>query len=315
MPVVPTTLATLKQAAQFLQQGELVAFPTETVYGLGADASSAKAVAKIFTAKGRPADHPVIVHVAGADDFETWATNIPDIAYQLAAAFVPGPLTLILKRSKKVPDIVTGGQDTVGLRVPGHPVALELLRKFGGGIAAPSANRFGRISPTTAQHVLEELGEAVSLILDGGACEVGLESTIVDATSGRITVLRPGGISLDALSNVVGYTPEVIGKTNVRVSGSLESHYAPTTPAFLVGRAGLETSGEQSGVLSLQAKPASFKGVWLTLPDDPEGYGKGLYAALRSLDRLGLERILIEEVPESLAWLAVRDRLQRATFH
>ncbi len=321
MPVVPATSDMIERAAQLLRAGELVAFPTETVYGLGADASNPEAVAKIFAAKGRPADHPVIVHIASAEDFTKWATDIPEIAYQLASVFMPGPLTLILKRSKKVSDLVTGGQDTVGLRVPHHPVALELLKRFGGGVAAPSANRFGRISPTTAQHVFGELGSEVSLILDGGVCAVGLESTIIDLTvltSAQVKVLRPGGVSLEALSRMLGYIPEVIEKSKVRVSGSLESHYAPVTPAFLmtkelVIREGLETSGENSGVISLQAKPNAFKGVWLTLPTDAEGYGQQVYATLRKLDGLGLERILIEQVPESLEWLAVRDRLQRAT--
>jgi L-threonylcarbamoyladenylate synthase len=313
MPIVPATFRMIEQAAQLLRQGELVAFPTETVYGLGADGSSPQAVEKIFKAKGRPDDHPVIVHVASANEFTKWAVDIPEVAYQLADAFMPGPVTLILKRSTLVPDIVTGRQDTVGLRVPNHPVALELLKSFGGGIAAPSANRFGRISPTTAQHVLEELGESVSLILDGGACNVGLESTIVDVTSARVKVLRPGGVSLTALSKLLSYVPEVVSKSQVRVSGSLESHYAPTTPAFLVDKKGLEDADEKSGVVSLEIKPASSKAVWLTLPNDAESYGQHLYATLRRLDALGLESILIEQVPDSLQWLAVRDRLQRAT--
>jgi L-threonylcarbamoyladenylate synthase len=315
MPIVPATFRMIEYAAQLLRQGELVAFPTETVYGLGVDARGSNAVEKIFAAKGRPADHPVIVHVASADEFDKWAVDIPAVAYQLAKAFMPGPLTLVLKRSKLVPDIVTGGQDTVGLRVPNHPVALELLKSFGGGIAAPSANRFGRISPTTAKHVLEELGDEVSLILDGGACQVGLESTIVDVTSAKVKILRPGGVSLNNLADLLGYIPESIEKSTVRVSGSLESHYAPMTPAFLVSREGLETlSAEGCGVISLEVKPSSFKGVWVTLPNDAESYGQSLYATLRRLDALGLERILIEQVPESSEWLAVRDRLQRATF-
>jgi L-threonylcarbamoyladenylate synthase len=313
MPIVPATPETLQHAAELLRAGELVAFPTETVYGLGADGSSASAVKKIFAAKGRPADHPVIVHVASAEDFTKWAVDIPDVAYQLASVFMPGPLTLILKRSKKVPGLVTGGQDTVGLRVPGHPVALELLKKFGGGVAAPSANRFGRISPTTAQHVFEELGEKVSLILDGGTCDVGLESTIVDLTSAWVKVLRPGGISLDALANILDYTPEILSQSRVRVSGSLESHYAPVTPAFLVDKAEPTSADETTGVISFQEKPAMFKGVWLTLPDDAAHYGQQLYSALRTLDGSGVECIFIEKVPETSMWLAVRDRLKRAT--
>jgi L-threonylcarbamoyladenylate synthase len=228
---------------------------------------------------------------------------------------MPGALTLILKRSSLVPDLVTGGQDTVGLRVPNHPVALELLRAFGGGVAAPSANRFGRISPTTAQHVFEDLGHDVAMILEGGACSVGLESTIVDVTSDKVKILRPGGVGLGALANTLGYLPDVMNKSKVRVSGSLESHYAPVTPSFLVTWQNLvHLSNEPYGVISLRAKPAAFTGAWLTLPNDPEGYGQRLYAALRELDALGgLERILIENVPEAPDWLAVRDRLQRAT--
>jgi L-threonylcarbamoyladenylate synthase len=313
MSVIPASSEAVGRAVQLLQQGELVAFPTETVYGLGADAANEQAIAKIFAVKGRPADHPVIVHVASAEMFPHWATDVPDVAYQLAEALMPGPLTLILKRSNNVPDLVTGGQDTVGLRVPGHPVALELLRVFGGGVAAPSANRFGRISPTTAQHVLEELGERVSLILDGGPCEVGLESTILDLSSENVSVLRPGGVRVQALAEVLGYTPQVKTKAGVRVSGSLESHYAPVTPAYLVDGEGLEAADEKVAVMSLEAKPASSKGVWVTLPTNAERYGQQMYAALRSLDALGLERILIEQVPESSEWLAVRDRLQRAT--
>jgi L-threonylcarbamoyladenylate synthase len=297
-----------------LQQGELVAFPTETVYGLGADAANPRAVQKIFTVKGRPADHPVIVHVASAAHFATWALAIPDVAYKLAEAFLPGPLTLILKRSGLVPDMVTGGQDTVGLRVPNHPVALEFLQAFGGGIAAPSANRFGKISPTTAQHVLADLGEEVPLILDGGACEVGLESTIVDVTSEKIRVLRSGGVSLEALSQHLGYIPEVVDNTKVRVSGSLESHYAPTTPAFLISRQDLDTVEDSSGVIALHPRPTTFKGVWYRLPKDAELYGQRLYATLRELDSMKLARIFLEQVPETSEWLAVRDRLKRATL-
>jgi L-threonylcarbamoyladenylate synthase len=319
MSIVPATSQTIHHAAEMLRRGDLVAFPTETVYGLGADASNPEAVRKIFTVKGRPSNHPVIVHLASAEQFEEWARDIPEVAYQLAETFMPGALTLILKRSSLVPDLVTGGQDTVGLRVPNHPVALELLRAFGGGVAAPSANRFGRISPTTAQHVFEDLGHDVSLILEGGACSVGLESTIVDVTSERVRVLRPGGVGLSELARVLGYTPEVVTndvatKAKVRVSGSLESHYAPITATFLVTQQNLiNLSNEPYGVIALQTQPAAFKGVWLHLPEEAERYGQRLYAALRELDTLGLERILIENVPEAPDWLAVRDRLQCAT--
>ena len=206
----------LDRAVELLKAGELVGIPTETVYGLGADAANPAAVAKIFAAKGRPADHPLIVHIPGASHLERWAVDIPDLAYELAEDFWPGPLTLILRRAPGVPDAVTGGQDTVGLRVPGHPVALDLLRAFAaaggsGGIAAPSANRFGRISPTTADHVREELGDAVALVLDGGACAVGIESTIIDLSSGKPMLLRPGHITPAAIEAVCGELPTAPG--------------------------------------------------------------------------------------------------------
>ncbi|MGL4609283.1 MAG: L-threonylcarbamoyladenylate synthase [Trueperaceae bacterium] len=310
--IVAATPENLARAVLLLRQGELVAFPTETVYGLGADARNPKAVKKIFDVKGRPSDHPVIVHLTSAAQFKDWAIAVPNIAYQLAKAFMPGALTLILQRSKNVPNLVTGGQDTVGLRVPSHPVAQALLQTFGGGIAAPSANRFGKISPTTAGHVLNDLGEDVPLILDGGACEVGLESTILDVTSAKVNVLRPGGISLEALTHVLGYTPDVLIKAKVRVSGALDSHYAPSTPAFLVTKEILKNVTGQSGVISLQEKPKGFTGGWLQLPNHATDYGQRLYAALRELDEGKFENIFIEQVPETSDWLAVRDRLKRA---
>ena len=229
------------RAVELLQAGELVAFPTETVYGLGADAANPEAVAKIFAAKGRPADHPLIVHLAGHDAVDHWAEQVPAVAWELMETFWPGPLTLILKKQSWVPDAVTGGQDTVGLRVPGHPVALELLRRFAAitgehaGIAAPSANRFGRISPTTAAHVEEELGEQISLILDGGPCKVGIESTIVDCSREEPAILRPGHILPEHLAAVFGRQVAIQTATGApRVSGSLVAHYAPQTPMRVV---------------------------------------------------------------------------------
>ena len=311
------TPQTLLRAADLLKKGKLVAFPTETVYGIGADAMNLEAVSKIFAAKGRPADHPLIVHLPDASYLEHWATDVPAVAYTLADAFWPGPLTLVLKRSSGVPDAVTGAQDTVGLRVPSHPVALALLEIFRGGIAAPSANRFGRISPTRAEHVAEELGEHVDFILEGGACEVGLESTILDLSTGRAKVLRPGGISVERLTDLLGYVPEVLETSAVRVSGSLPNHYAPVTPSFLVSAQQVDnlarTESEHTGFLSQRQKPAWVEGLWQTLPADPEAYGRGLYAALRALDAENLEHIFVEEVSEEPAWRAVRDRLRRAT--
>jgi L-threonylcarbamoyladenylate synthase len=311
MGIVLPSAQAIFEAVALLRKGELVAFPTETVYGLGADASNPEAVHKIFWAKGRPLEHPVIVHMASVDMLESWAKDIPSAAYELAEIFWPGPLTLILKRSGLVPDIVTGGQDTIGLRIPSHLVALQLLSAFGGGVAAPSANRFGHISPTTAQHVEAELGDKLRLILDGGDCQVGLESTIIDTTSACFRILRPGGVSRESISEVLGYIPEVVSKSSLRVSGSLESHYAPRTPTFL---AVVDEVIAKYGVISLREKPQGFDGVWLQLPSSALAYGQRLYSALRELDEMKLEKIVIEPVPQTPQWLAVRDRLTRASL-
>ena len=315
----------IQRAVQLLRQGELVALPTETVYGLGADALNPDAVAKIFAAKGRPSDHPLIVHLADASQIMTWAREVPKDAIALARAFWPGPLTLILKRDESVPDLVTGGQDTVGLRGPNHPVALELLRAFGSGVAAPSANRFGRISPTTAAHVRQELGERVALILDGGACAVGLESTIVDLSRGVPVILRPGAIGADDIARVLGRRPRLRGEVEAgnaaeqgatpRVSGALAAHYAPRTPLELVATDALAAQARPGdAVLARCAAPASLaEGVaWAQAPADPAGYGHDLYAQLRRLDESGAARILVEAPPASPDWAAVADRLGRA---
>ena len=315
----------IQRAVALLCQGELVALPTETVYGLGADALNPDAVAKIFAAKGRPSDHPLIVHLADASQIMTWAREVPKDAIALARAFWPGPLTLILKRDESVPDLVTGGQDTVGLRVPNHPVALELLRAFGSGVAAPSANRFGRISPTTAAHVRQELGERVALILDGGACAVGLESTIVDLSRGVPVILRPGAIGADDIARVLGRRPRLRSEVEAgnaaeqgatpRVSGALAAHYAPRTPLELVATDALAAQARPGdAVLARCAAPASLaEGVaWAQAPADPAGYGHDLYAQLRRLDESGAARILVEAPPASPDWAAVADRLGRA---
>ncbi|MCB1959837.1 MAG: threonylcarbamoyl-AMP synthase [Rhodocyclaceae bacterium] len=313
----------VREAVAALRAGQLIGLPTETVYGLAADARNPQAVARIFAAKGRPADHPLIVHLASADQLDDWARDIPEAARRLAAAFWPGPLTLILKRQPGVPDAVTGGQDTVGLRVPAHPVAQAVLSAFGGGLAAPSANRFGRISPTTAAHVRDELGDAVAVVLDGGGCAVGIESTIVDLSRGAPVVLRPGHISAVELSRVLGApvtTPDAPDATAPRVSGALASHYAPITPVRLLAAADLpavaaaaEKAGQRIAVLSrsLTAQGAN----WRQLPADPVGYANSLYRELRHLDRSGADLLLIEAPPSSVEWLAVNDRLKRAAAH
>lgn len=319
------------RAVELLRAGQLVGMPTETVYGLGADAANPAAVAKIFAAKGRPADHPLIVHLAGHDAVDHWAEQVPEVAWELMETFWPGPLTLILKKQAWVPDAVTGGQDTVGLRVPGHPVALELLRRFAAsadqgagqhaGIAAPSANRFGRISPTTAQHVFEELGDAVPLILDGGPCAVGIESTIVDCSRGEPVVLRPGHISPLHLEAILGRRPAIETAAGApRVSGSLAAHYAPQTPMRLLTGARLldflnarRHRGGRCGVISQnQPAQAGMPHAWRLMPADPVAYAHDLYAALRDMDHAGVDLIVVETLPEGPEWAAVADRLRRA---
>jgi L-threonylcarbamoyladenylate synthase len=312
--------AEIERAVELLRAGELVAFPTETVYGLGADASNPVAVKKIFAAKGRPSDHPLIVHLPGVEHLDRWAREIPEKAYALAKAFWPGPLTLILKRQPTVSDAVTGGQDTVGLRVPGHPLALELLHAFGGGLAAPSANRFGHVSPTTAQHVRDELGDSVALVLDGGPCQVGIESTIVDLTGEQTSILRPGMVSAYDLGRVLGRLPGTGNENAPRVSGSLEAHYAPRTPLALLQpdvvifavRESL-AANERIGVIAPMACPLSDERiVWRQIAGEAAGFAHDIYALLRELDGLGCARIVVQKPPQNENWRAVNDRLQRA---
>jgi L-threonylcarbamoyladenylate synthase len=312
--------AAIRRAAAILRSGGLVAFPTETVYGLGADARSHSAVKRIFAAKGRPADHPLIVHIGDADQLSAWCSSIPDAARQLAQAFWPGPLTMILKRAEGVIDAVTGGQATIGLRVPGHPVARALLQEFGDGIAAPSANRFGRISPTTAAHVMAELGDAADMILDGGPCLVGIESTIVDLTAARPRVLRPGRVSRKQIEAVLGVALQDDLSDAPRVSGAMPSHYAPINPVRWLEPSRLRTllrdrePNMTLGVIALDipgtVEPAGV--LWRSLSADPAAYGRQLYGSLRELDALNLDLILVEMPPDTPAWEAVRDRLRRA---
>jgi L-threonylcarbamoyladenylate synthase len=304
----------VRRAAEILRAGGLVAFPTETVYGLGADASSASAVARLYAAKGRPADHPVIVHFPSAEKAFEWGREIPEAARKLAARFWPGPLTLILKRSAKAKDFVTGGQDSVGLRVPSHPVAQALLREFGGGVAAPSANRFGRVSATTAAHVADEL--KVELVLDGGASEIGIESTIVDLSGEGITLLRPGRISKEELEKALNKKVQDRKSDSPRHSGGLERHYAPRTPALLVPRHELDAEIGRRGVsvaVLAFSRPDERVDYWIRMPNEPQAYARRLYGALRELDTAGCGTILVESPPESIEWDAIRDRLSRAT--
>jgi L-threonylcarbamoyladenylate synthase len=316
----------LAAAVGLLRRGELVALPTETVYGLGADATNEAAVRKIFALKGRPADHPLIVHLAAEARLDDWAAEVPDAARRLTADFWPGPLTMILRKSPRVPAIVTGGQDTVGLRCPAHPVAQQLLREFAkvgsGAIAAPSANRFGHVSPTTAQHVRDEFGPGL-LVLDGGACEVGLESTIVDLSRGHPVLLRPGAVTREAIGAVLGVMPADRDAQAPRASGTLAAHYAPCTPVVLVEASRLEQrvrdelrAGRSLAVLARSPWPGVMRevaaGWWHVAPETAAAYGHDLYANLRSLDANAADLIVVEAPPAEPAWEAVRDRLARA---
>jgi len=309
----------IARAVEVLRGGGLVAFPTETVYGLGADAEDRAALRRLFAAKGRPADHPVIVHLARAGQLGEWAARVPPEAERLAARFWPGPLTLIVPRAARVPDEVTGGQDTVGLRVPAHPLAHALLASFGGGIAAPSANRFGRLSPTRAEHVREELGPLVDLILDGGPCEVGVESTIVACVGPRPLLLRPGVIGAAELAEVLGAPPEPPTTANApRASGTLPSHYAPATPLELVPAARLRERASElvargERIALVTRDPHALPSVkCMSLSPRPTVFARRMYAALRELDAARYDRILVEEPPDEPPWAAVADRLRRA---
>ena len=319
--------AAIDYAANLLRQGRLVAFPTETVYGLGADASNPDAVRRIFQAKGRPADHPLIVHIPSVDSLNDWALTVPDAAKQLAACFWPGPLALILNKKPEVPLVVTGGQNTVGLRMPDHPVALRLLQAFGGGIAAPSANRFCRISPTQAAHVAEELGDAVDLILDGGACQVGVESTIVDLSGNRPKLLRPGHITrleietvLQTELMIISPQSEQTNQAEMRAPGMMAVHYAPLTLAMLCPAdrlpeiiKDLKFRNKKIGILAYSLKQAENRLTRIIrMPEQAEDYAQALYASLRELDSLQLDMILVEQPPVTEAWRAINDRLCKA---
>ena len=305
----------MSNAASVLLAGGLVAFPTETVYGLGADACNAAAVARIYSVKGRPADHPLIVHVASMDGLGDWARDVPTYAIALARDYWPGPMTLIVPRSDLAGDFVTGGQDTVGVRVPNHPVALGLLEAFvaagGKGVAAPSANRFGNVSPTTAQAVATELGEYLAVgdqILDGGACDVGVESTIIDCTGDTPKILRPGAITLEMIEQSTGLT--VVGSVEepeIRVSGSLDSHYAPAATVVLDQS---PTAGQ--GFIAMADVVAAEGVVRLAAPRTHEEFAQVLYAALRAADEQGLSTVVVQQPEGDGIAIAIRDRLKRA---
>jgi L-threonylcarbamoyladenylate synthase len=316
--VVRAAQTEIDEAVKALRAGDLVAFPTETVYGLGANAADAAAVAKIFVAKGRPADHPVIVHLDNPRYLHRWVSEIPPVAKELAAEFWPGPLTLILPKAQNVNKVVTGGQDSIGIRVPSHPIAQQLLTAFGGGIAAPSANRYGRLSPTRPDHVREEFGDAVRVIIDGGESEIGLESTIVSCLGNVARLLRPGFITRSQIERVVG--PLAVGGDAPRTPGDRVQHYAPRTPLEIVAGDDLEAraaalAGRDQKVAVLAMRPplhAQRRMTWINAGKKPKPYAHNFYNHLRALDRLGCVTILVQAPPAEEVWGAVLDRLQRA---
>ena len=315
------------RAADILRAGGLVAFPTETVYGLAADAGNADAVHRLYRVKHRPKAHPVIVHLASAAELPRWAAEVSPHAEKLAGVFWPGPLTLVVKRAAHVLDAITGGQDTVALRVPHHPLALELLEAFRGpddggcarGIAAPSANRFGKVSPTTAEHVRADLGADVDLILDGGACDVGIESTIVDVSSESPSILRPGRITAAQIESILGVSLAAPSESAPAAPGSLPAHYAPRAKARLAKRVQIieelvANRGRKIAVLALEVSvPRLATALTAVEPAVPGSYARALYANLRRLDAAGADLILIESPPDTPAWAGVLDRLRRAT--
>lgn len=318
--IVVATPEGIALAAARLRAGDLVAMPTETVYGLAGNAADPQAVAKIFATKGRPADHPLIVHVLGADDLPRWAVHIPAAAQALARAFWPGPLTMILPRAVGVHDLVTGGQPSVGLRCPSHPIARALLRAFGGAVAAPSANKFGRISPTRAAHVAADYPNQDLLVLDGGEAEVGVESTIVDLSrleEAGVVLLRPGAITPAQIEAVIGLPVRAPDATAPRASGTLASHYAPRKPLALVGAERIASCDAQLAARTavLAFAPGASPWAWQqAAPDAAEAYAHGLYAWLRAMDASDATQLWVESVPETPAWAAVRDRLSRAAY-
>ena len=307
------TADAMLDAAAHLKAGDLVAFPTETVYGLGADATNLHAVSRIYSVKGRPIDHPLIVHIASMARLRDWARDVPEYAIALTRSFWPGPMTLVLKRSELAKDFVTGGQDTVGVRVPDHVVALALLEAFemvgGKGVAAPSANRFGHVSPTSATAVVEELGDFLSVddvVLDGGACAIGVESTIIDCTGAAPSVLRPGAISVAMIEECTGL--KVTGnEKEIRVSGSLENHYSPAARVFLDTK-----PGPGQGYVALAHFETPEGVIRLAAPKDNNEFAQSLYAALREADKQGLLEVMVEQPQGDGIAIAIRDRLARA---
>jgi L-threonylcarbamoyladenylate synthase len=319
MSLLPATTEGIATAVGHLRTGGVLGLPTETVYGLAADATNPTAVARVFATKGRPADHPLIVHLAVGAAVAPWVSDWPAVAERLAAAFWPGPLTLVVPRSSSVLPTVTGRQDTVALRVPAHPVAQAVLAAFGGALVAPSANRYGRLSPTRAADVVQEFAGTVPVV-EGGECTVGIESTIVACLNGEVRMLRPGLITPGALSRAAGVEVLVgAAADGPRVPGAVKAHYAPRTPLEMVSSAVLAQRAAELPGACVVARAATSVGLawpapsrWVVLADTPAEFGQRLYATLRDLDALGAPRLLVEEPPAGDEWAAVRDRLARA---
>ena len=311
--ISPATQEVINRSAKRLRDGGVIALPTETVYGLGGDAENQAAVSRMYSIKGRPAEHPVIVHIADQSDLQYWTSNIPDYALQLANSFWPGPMTLILPRSSVAKDFITGGQDCVGVRIPAHPIALQILRSFrdlgGHGIAAPSANRFGEVSPTSAQHVLADIGKFLAeedLIIDGGESVVGVESTIIDCTRSLPRILRLGAITQSMIEEITSIDPDA-DLAEIRVSGSLARHYSPRAKVLI------DVAPQPGdGLIALSEFSAGPEVVRLTAPTSTEEFARTLYGAFRKADSLGIERVVVIVPKGDGLALAIRDRVSRA---
>lgn len=315
----------IAEACACLKAGGLVAIPTETVYGLGADASNPVALKKVFQVKKRPTTHPLIVHIASINQLSEWALDINDDALHLAKTFWPGPLTLVLKKQQHVLDLVTGGQQTIALRIPRHTETLKLLTLFAGGLAAPSANEFTHLSPTTADAVSDELGHSIDLIFDGGSCELGLESTIIDLSRGRPILLRPGMITLEEIAATLNTPVATMSETKIRVPGQHALHYAPRTkttlihanewPSFIENKKNENTKRHAIAFLTYETPRAIPDCVDVVMmPSESKAYAHKLYHTLRECDQQDYQEIIILNVPHTSPWAAIRDRLQKASF-
>ncbi len=311
----------IREAVKLLHAGKIIAIPTETVYGLAADANNEEAIKKVFKIKGRPTNRPLTVMIENTSRLTEWAIDIPKSAYKLTNKFWPGPLTIILKRAPHVLDIITAGQNTIGLRCPNHPITQQILQTFQGGIAAPSANRFGHVSPTTAEHVRQELGDKIDFIVDGGSCTIGIESTIIDLSTTEAKLLRPGMISSQEIAEVIGTL--VLSVKQPLIAKTSQPHYAPITPIKLITSTTLQSFVKQQLLnkkIAVLARQNPQKNLakhpllhWITLPNNPKEFAKLLYDKIHELDQLGCDILIIEDVPDNLYWLAIKDKLQYST--